>query len=222
MMRCPHVVHSRNAGHHCSGSAGLLYLRASGSMISGLMLSEPLIIHRISHALARHPHQNSLLGGMCRALLGRMSPEHKFATAARLSGEVMASFAEGSLPLPAASEVLADALRILCSPAIKVHHPSLGISDSTPTPTAAAAVAAAPHAAAAPFSPGVHAQNSRLCHEFNKHDCAMQSVSKAMLELAEFTVAVRQQSAWTPSMRLCVCHRFPHPAKSGVQQQQQQ
>ncbi len=58
-----------------------------------------------------------------RALLERMTPEHKFATAARLSGEVMAAFAEGALPLPAAAQVLADALRILASPAIKVRRP---------------------------------------------------------------------------------------------------
>ena len=57
-------------------------------------------------------------------LLGRMTPEHKFATAARLAGEVVAGVAEGSLSLPACSEVLADALRILACPAMKVRCPT--------------------------------------------------------------------------------------------------
>lgn len=49
-----------------------------------------------------------------------MAPEHKFATAARLTSEILATVGEGSLSLPACSEVLSDALRILASPAIKV------------------------------------------------------------------------------------------------------
>jgi hypothetical protein len=56
----------------------------------------------------------------CRALLKRMAPEHKFATAARLCSEVLSGFADGLLPLDAASEVLRDALNILASKDIKV------------------------------------------------------------------------------------------------------
>ena len=50
-----------------------------------------------------------------RALLRRMAPEHKFATAARLCSEVLAPFAEGALPPGAAVELLRDGLRILAS-----------------------------------------------------------------------------------------------------------
>jgi hypothetical protein len=50
-----------------------------------------------------------------RALLRRMAPEHKFATAARLCSEVLAPFAEGAVPLGGAAEVLRDGLRILAS-----------------------------------------------------------------------------------------------------------
>lgn len=49
-----------------------------------------------------------------------MAPEHKFATAARLCSEVLSGFAEGTLPLDAAAEVLRDALHILASKDIKV------------------------------------------------------------------------------------------------------
>ncbi|BDA42617.1 probable condensin complex subunit 1 at C-terminar half [Coccomyxa sp. Obi] len=55
-----------------------------------------------------------------RALLRRMAPEHKFATAARLCSEVLSGFAEGTLPLDSAAEVLRDALNILASKDIKV------------------------------------------------------------------------------------------------------
>ncbi len=50
-----------------------------------------------------------------------MAPEHKFATAARLCSEVLSGFAEGTLPLDSAAEVLRDALNILASKDIKVH-----------------------------------------------------------------------------------------------------
>lgn len=50
-----------------------------------------------------------------------MAPEHKFATAARLCSEVLSGFAEGTLPLDSAAEVLRDALSILASKDIKVH-----------------------------------------------------------------------------------------------------
>ena len=38
-----------------------------------------------------------------------MTPEHKFATAARLCQEVLGGVADGALPLEEAGEVLADA-----------------------------------------------------------------------------------------------------------------
>ncbi len=56
----------------------------------------------------------------CRALLQRMSPEHKFATAARLCQEVLGGVADGALPLEECGEVLGDALRILACKEIKV------------------------------------------------------------------------------------------------------
>lgn len=49
-----------------------------------------------------------------------MTPEHKFATAARLSSEVLGGVADETLSLTGCGEVLADALRILASPDIKV------------------------------------------------------------------------------------------------------
>ena len=56
----------------------------------------------------------------CRALLQRMAPEHKFATAAKLCGEVLGGVADGLLPLEQCQEVLGDALRCLASKDIKV------------------------------------------------------------------------------------------------------
>lgn len=56
----------------------------------------------------------------CRALLSRMTPEHKFATAARLCQEVLGGAADGALPLEECQEVLGDALRILACKEIKV------------------------------------------------------------------------------------------------------
>jgi len=55
-----------------------------------------------------------------RALLQRMAPEHKFATAAKLCGEVLGGVADGLLPLHQCEEVLGDALRCLASKDIKV------------------------------------------------------------------------------------------------------
>lgn len=56
----------------------------------------------------------------CRAMLRRMSPEHKFATAARLCQEILGGAADGALPLSECSEVVRDALRVLASKNIKV------------------------------------------------------------------------------------------------------
>ncbi len=49
-----------------------------------------------------------------------MAPEHKFATAAKLCGEVLGGVADGLLPLHQCEEVLGDALRCLASKDIKV------------------------------------------------------------------------------------------------------
>lgn len=49
-----------------------------------------------------------------------MAPEHKFATAAKLCGEVLGGVADGLLPLEQCQEVLGDALRCLASKDIKV------------------------------------------------------------------------------------------------------
>lgn len=69
-----------------------------------------------------HTHTHSLppTPPPCRALLQRMSPEHKFATAHRLCQEVLSGAADGALPLEECGEVLGDALRILASKHIKV------------------------------------------------------------------------------------------------------
>ena len=53
-------------------------------------------------------------------MLRRMSPEHRFGTAARLSAEVLGGVADEALALDACGEVLGDALRILTSEHIKV------------------------------------------------------------------------------------------------------
>lgn len=57
-----------------------------------------------------------------RALLLRMTSEQKFATAAKLSVEVLSGVADGQMPLNEAScaEVLGDALRVLGSKEAKV------------------------------------------------------------------------------------------------------
>ena len=60
---------------------------------------------------------------LCRALLSRMAPEHKFATAAKLCSEVLGGMADGALPLSACEEVLGDALRCLACREIKVRSP---------------------------------------------------------------------------------------------------
>lgn len=62
-------------------------------------------------------YQERLTGAptVCRTLLRRMAPEHKFATSARLCSEVLSGFADGALSLKTASEVLRDALHILAS-----------------------------------------------------------------------------------------------------------
>ena len=53
-------------------------------------------------------------------MLRRMSPEHRFGTAARLSAEVLGGVADEALALDTCGEVLGDALRILTSEHIKV------------------------------------------------------------------------------------------------------
>lgn len=60
------------------------------------------------------------LACLCRTLLSRMAPEHKFATAAKLCSEVLGGVADGALPLSACEEVLGDALRCLACREIKV------------------------------------------------------------------------------------------------------
>ena len=57
------------------------------------------------------------------ALLRSMSPEHKFNSAAKLSGEVLAGVADGLLPLSECEEVLRDALCLMASKEIKVRSP---------------------------------------------------------------------------------------------------
>lgn len=54
------------------------------------------------------------------SLLRSMSPEHKFSSAAKLCGEVLAGVADGLLPLAECEEVLRDALSLLASKDIKV------------------------------------------------------------------------------------------------------
>ena len=66
------------------------------------------------------PYAHRRLRALCRTLLKRMAPEHKFATAARLCSEVLSGFADGALSLGGAPEVLRDALHILASKDVKV------------------------------------------------------------------------------------------------------
>jgi hypothetical protein len=49
-----------------------------------------------------------------------MSPEHKFNSAAKLCGEVLAGIADGLLPLSECEEVLRDALCLMACKEIKV------------------------------------------------------------------------------------------------------
>jgi hypothetical protein len=53
-------------------------------------------------------------------LLRSMSPEHKFNSAAKLCGEVLAGVADGLLPLSECEEVLRDALCLMACKEIKV------------------------------------------------------------------------------------------------------
>lgn len=57
-----------------------------------------------------------------RALLQRMAPEHKFATAAKLCSDILSGAADGGLDLglEESAEVLGDALRLLACSHIKV------------------------------------------------------------------------------------------------------
>ena len=50
-----------------------------------------------------------------RSLLRAMTPEHRLATASKLVSEVLVPIAEGTMPLPACSEVLVDALNALAA-----------------------------------------------------------------------------------------------------------
>lgn len=61
-------------------------------------------------------------------LLRSMSPEHKFNSAAKLCGEVLAGVADGLLPLSECEEVLRDALCLMACKEIKVRLP---LSSST-------------------------------------------------------------------------------------------
>ena len=68
----------------------------------------------------KHKFTSGVIDALHRALLQRMAPEHKFATAAKLCGEVLGGVADGLLPLGQCEEVLGDALRCLASKDIKV------------------------------------------------------------------------------------------------------
>jgi hypothetical protein len=66
--------------------------------------------------LNRRPARDLIYGSLLRS----MSPEHKFSSAAKLCGEVLAGVADGLLPLGECEEVLRDALCLLASKDIKV------------------------------------------------------------------------------------------------------
>ena len=72
-----------------------------------------------------------------------MTPEHKFATAARLCQEVLGGVADGALPLEEAGEVLGDALRVLSSKHIKVSAGRGGAAAAADDDDPSAAVGAA-------------------------------------------------------------------------------
>lgn len=85
------------------------------------------VCHAIIHAVLEQKSRSDTKlqmecspNGLHRALLQRMAPEHKFATAAKLCGEVLGGVADGLLPLGQCEEVLGDALRCLASKDIKV------------------------------------------------------------------------------------------------------
>eukprot|EP00775_Hariotina_reticulata_P011091 gene11092-11246_t len=77
------------------------------------------------------------------ALLRSMSPEHKFSSAAKLCGEVLAGVADGLLPLSECEEVLRDALCLMASKDIKVSASKLAAhDDDDPASKGSAATAA--------------------------------------------------------------------------------
>eukprot|EP00884_Botryococcus_braunii_P006340 jgi/Botrbrau1/15707/Bobra.4_1s0080.1 len=107
----------------------------------------------LSHELSHSQNVPSLNGDnpshrakretIYKALLHKLAPEHKFATAAKLCGEVLAGFAEGTYALSEAPEVLRDALCILSWPEIKVNVSRSTAGDDDESSTQAAVAGAA-------------------------------------------------------------------------------
>lgn len=78
------------------------------------------MLYALTEQQIKHTIASGVFDALHRALLQRMAPEHKFATAAKLCGEVLGGVADGLLPLGQCEEVLGDALRCLASKDIKV------------------------------------------------------------------------------------------------------
>ncbi|KAL6773776.1 hypothetical protein ACKKBG_A22455 [Auxenochlorella protothecoides x Auxenochlorella symbiontica] len=91
------------------------------------------------------PEARAARASLYSALLRSMTPEHRFASAARLTAEVLAGAADGALPLsaPGAAEVLGDALRALGSPDMRVAGAAAAAAGEGEEPDAAAALGAA-------------------------------------------------------------------------------
>ncbi|KAK9813253.1 hypothetical protein WJX72_011494 [[Myrmecia] bisecta] len=87
------------------------------------------------------PRARAKRGAIYKALLRRMAPEHKFATAAKLCSEVLGGVADGLLPLEECEGVLGDTLRILASKHIKVSTSRAAADEEEPS--AASVVGAA-------------------------------------------------------------------------------
>lgn len=97
----------------------------------GVFCSAPVLKAAASCPALQWPHtplDRCIHATTCRAsrdiiysaLLRSMTPEHKFSSAAKLCGEVLAGVADGLLPLVECEEVLRDALCLLASKDIKV------------------------------------------------------------------------------------------------------
>ncbi|KAL0028583.1 hypothetical protein WJX79_003483 [Trebouxia sp. C0005] len=104
------VLNDCRAGLHGGGSAALISDTDMAGATEG----------NLAQLTGSAPSARAKREAIYRALLQRMAPEHKFATAAKLCGEVLGGVADGLLPLHQCEEVLGDALRCLASKDIKV------------------------------------------------------------------------------------------------------
>ncbi|WIA29655.1 hypothetical protein OEZ86_012141 [Tetradesmus obliquus] len=115
-------------GAAAAGKQGQHEEGAAGGGEEGEELSEAWMAAPVQFTL-KGKHNRAPRDLIYASLLRSMSPEHKFSSAAKLCGEVLAGVADGLLPLAECEEVLRDALSLLASKDIKVSASRLAASD---------------------------------------------------------------------------------------------